>query len=456
MRTHPTTPFGRRPLSLAMVAAQAATRDFAARPDASEIVVHKWRLFRALTEAKGPVGVTDRALSVLHALFSLHQETALTLPETEAGEGESDSPAPGIVVFPSNRELSIRAHGMAPATLRRHLASLVEAGLIIRRDSPNGKRFARRGQGGEIAEAFGFDLTSLIARAAEIENLAEEVRAENRAIALLREKITIVRRDIVKMIETGMEEGVRFAPFSIDGQTICDWEGLYGRYQALVGRYARSLGRGELEALAGELAAFATEIEKLLETHVKGQENSANESQNERHIQNQITNIPDLEPDLQEGRVETSGPMPEEANADRGGARGTESPSSGIGERKTSPPRTYPLGMVLQACPDIADYGKRGEISCWRDLIDAAAVVRSALGVSPDAWKQALDVLGEHDASILIAAILQRGAEIKSAGAYLRVLTAKARAGEFSLGPVLMALLRGKAVKAARERRQAG
>jgi replication initiation protein RepC len=456
MRTHPTTPFGRRPLSLAMVATQAATRDFASKPDASETVVHKWRLFRALTEAKGPLRVTDRALSVLHALLSFHQETALTLPEAEAGEGESDSPAPGIVVFPSNRELSIRAHGMAPATLRRHLASLVEAGLIIRRDSPNGKRFARRGQGGEIAEAFGFDLTPLIARAAEIENLADEVRAENRAIALLREKITLVRRDIVKMIETGMEEGVRFAPFAIDGQDVCDWEGLYGRYQALAGRYARSLGRGQLEALAGELATFATEIEKVLETHVKGQKNSVNESQNERHIQNQITNISDLEPDLQEGRGETSGPMPEEANADRTGARETEASSSGIGERKTSPPRTYPLGMVLQACPDIADYGKSGEISCWRELIDAAAIVRSALGVSPDAWKQALEVLGEHDASIVIAAILQRGEEIKSAGGYLRVLTAKAREGEFSLGPVLMALLRGKAAKATRERRQAG
>lgn len=112
--------------------------------------------------------------------------------------------------------------------------------------------------------------------------------------------------------------------------------------------------------------------------------------------------------------------------------------------------------MVLQACPDIIDYAKGAEISCWRDLIDASAIVRSALGVSPDAWSQALDVLGEHDASIVIAAILQRGDEIKSAGGYLRVLTAKARAGEFSLGPVLMALLRGKAAKTTRERKRAG
>ncbi|MGJ0531916.1 MAG: plasmid replication protein RepC [Methylocystis sp.] len=457
MRTHPTTPFGRRPLSLAMVAAQAATRDFAAKPDASETVVHKWRLFRALTEAKEPIGVTDRALSVLHALLSFHQETALTLPERDPkSESEDNSAGAGVIVFPSNRELSIRAHGMAPATLRRHLASLVEAGLIIRRDSPNGKRFARRGQGGEIESAFGFDLTPLIARAAEIENLAEEVRAENRAIALLRERITLARRDIVKMIETGIEEGVRFALISIDGQDISDWEGLYGRYKALSAGYSRSLGRTGLEALAGELAGFAAEIQKLLETHVKLQKRSANESQTERHIQNQITNIPDLEPSLPEGRRDPSGLMPKEPEADRAEVSTAEAPGSGIGERQASSTRTYPLGMVLQACPDIVDYGKSGEISCWRDLVDAAAIVRSALGVSPDAWKQALDVLGEHDASIVIAAILQRGEEIKSAGGYLRVLTTKARAGEFSLGPVLMALLRGKAAKAARERRQAG
>jgi len=71
--------------------------------------------------------------------------------------------------------------------------------------------------------------------------------------------------------------------------------------------------------------------------------------------------------------------------------------------------------------------------------------VSCVLGVSPDAWRQALEAMGEHDASIVIAAILQRGDEIKSAGGYMRVLSAKARAGEFSLGPALMALLRGKA-----------
>jgi len=443
MQTQPTTPFGRRPLSLAMVASQAATENFAARPGASETVVHKWRLYRALTEAKEPLGITDRALSVLHALLSFHQETALTLPAGEKA-GEADSSGPGIVVFPSNKELSIRAHGMAPATLRRHLACLVDAGLIIRRDSPNGKRFARRGQGGAIEDAFGFDLAPLVARAEEIENLAEEVRAENRAMALLREKITLTRRDIAKMIATGIEEGVPG-----------DWEGFHLRYATLSGRYARNLLRSDLEALAGELTALAAEIRKLLENHVKLQNMSGNESQSERHIQNQTTNIFELEPSLREGGGEPSDlddRKPGVPSAPELEILAAETPKA---EQKPATPRIYPLGMVLEACPDILDFASGG-ISSWRDLATTAAVVRKAIGVSPDAWAQALEVLGEHETSIVIAAILQRGEEIKSAGGYLRVLTAKARAGEFSLGPVLMALLRGKAAKAARERKRAG
>jgi replication initiation protein RepC len=444
MQTQPTTPFGRRPLSLAMVASQAATENFAARPGASETVVHKWRLFRALTEAKEPLGVADRALSVLHALLSFHQETALTSPAGDSEAGEDGSTGHGIVVFPSNKELSIRAHGMAPATLRRHLACLVDAGLIIRRDSPNGKRFARRGQGGAIEDAFGFDLMPLVARAAEIENLAEEVRAENRATALLREKITLTRRDIAKMIATGIEEGVPGG-----------WEGFHLRYATLSGRYARNLLRPDLEPLASELTALAAEIRKLLENHVKPQNMSGNESQSERHIQNQPTNIFELEPSLREGRGE-----PSDLDDQKPGApSGPELEIVGAGapkpKQKPATPRTYPLGMVLEACPDILDFASGG-ISSWRDLATTAVVVRKAIGVSPDAWAQALEVLGEHDTSIVIAAILQRGEEIKSAGGYLRVLTAKARAGEFSLGPVLMALLRGKAAKAARERKRAG
>jgi len=117
-------------------------------------------------------------------------------------------------------------------------------------------------------------------------------------------------------------------------------------------------------------------------------------------------------------------------------------------EPKKGPELVFPLGMVLDACPDIIDYS-RGGISHWRDLLAAASVVRSALGVSPSAWEEAQTVLGEKSAAIVIAAILQRGNAITSAGGYLRELTRKAQANAFSIGPMLMALI------AARQKRRA-
>ena len=72
-----TTPFGRRPLSLAMVSTQVAAK--AAPPDAA---VHKWQIYRAICEAKASLGVTDRALAVLNALPTFHPETVLTGPKT--------------------------------------------------------------------------------------------------------------------------------------------------------------------------------------------------------------------------------------------------------------------------------------------------------------------------------------------------------------------------------------
>ncbi|PZM50196.1 replication initiation protein RepC, partial [Salmonella enterica] len=58
-----------------------------------------------------------------------------------------------------------------------------------------------------------------------------------------------------------------------------------------------------------------------------------------------------------------------------------------------NPMKAFPLGMVLRACPQIEDYGKGGEISNWRDLMTAAVVVRSMLGVSPSAYEEACDAM---------------------------------------------------------------
>ena len=393
-----TTPFGRRTLTLAHVASQAV-----AKARAPEKAVHKWHVYQAICTAKGPLGLSERALAVLNALLTFHPETALT------GEG--------LIVFPSNEQLARRAHGMPATTLRRHLGVLVDAGVIIRRDSPNGKRYARKGRDGAVELAFGFDLGPLVARADEFNRLAEEVAAADRALKLARERITICRRDIIKMIATGLEEDV---PVTGRGEGASSWTEIHELFRAIVARIPRSATAAQLEPIADELTLLADEILIVLEAHAKTPNPDANESQDGRHIQNSNPNpLIDLEPGLQEGRGPASEPTP---------------------QGRRMPEGSYPLGMVLDACPDIIDFA-RGGISNWRDLLATAAVVRSALGISPSAWEEAQAVLGEPQAAVVVAYILQRGEAISSAGGYLRSLTRKKEAGEFSLGPMLMSLI---------------
>lgn len=233
-----------------------------AKAVASDAVAHKWQVFQHVRESRELIGATDRSLAILNALLTFHPDTALT------GDAE-------LVVWPSNEQLMARANGMPATTLRRHLAILVDCGLIIRRDSPNGKRFACKGRGGEIEQAYGFDLSPIVARADEFRDLAQAVQAEKRAFRVAKERLTLLRRDIVKMIETGIEE-------SVPG----NWGRAAQTYQEIVGRLPRSAPRQLVEGVAQELHELWTDIRDVLETFTKSQNLDANESHSGRHIQN--------------------------------------------------------------------------------------------------------------------------------------------------------------------------
>ena len=73
--------------------------------------------------------------------------------------------------------------------------------------------------------------------------------------------------------------------------------------------------------------------------------------------------------------------------------------------------------------------------------------------VQPQRLEEAIEAFGPEDAVVVLAAILQRSSLINSAGGYLRNLTKKARAGAFSLGPMLMALIRANLQKGSQKMR---
>ena len=390
-----TTPFGRRPMTLALVRRQVATAEATKdRP------VDKWKVFRDVCESRALLGVQDRALAVLDALLTFHP----------VGELSQDR---AMVVFPSNAQLSVRAHGIAGTTLRRHLGALIEAGLIIRRDSPNGKRYARKDRTGEIESAFGFDLSPLHARAEELAILAQQVADERARFRRIKEELTICRRDVRKLISAAMEEGA-------DG----DWTAIEDAYIALCARIPRGPTVEQALEILDEMGLLREEILNRLEMQENFKKTDTNDVQIGRHIQNSKSeSINELEPSSEK-------------------EQGAKPAVDDRQKREPIPVKNFPLGMVLRACPEIAMYGPGGSIESWREMMAAAVVVRSMLGVSPSAYQSACETMGPENAATAIACILERGGHINSAGGYLRDLTRKAAKGEFSLGPMIMALLR--------------
>ncbi|MBD8665724.1 replication initiation protein RepC [Rhizobium sp. CFBP 8752] len=400
---HVTTPFGRRPATLALVKGQLAI----AAP-APGTRVEKWKVFRDVCETRERFGLQDRALAVLDALLTFYPN-----PQLDAENG--------LVVFPSNAQLSVRAHGITESTLRRQLGALVDAGLIQRRDSPNGKRYAHRDRAGEIEHAYGFDLSPLLARATELALLAQDVAAERMRFRRAKEALTICRRDVRKLITAAIEEG---APGN--------WAHVETIYVGILGRHPRYPDRSQVEATFDEMELLRTEVLNLLEIQSETENMDGNASPDDRHIQNSNTeSINELEPSYRKEQGESVPEKPQVKSVTIGGAKS-----------KLEQIKAFPLGMVLRACPQIADYGPGGGIAHWRELMTAAVVVRSMLGVSPSAYEEACDAMGPENAAVAMACILERSNFINSAGGYLRDLTKRSEQGEFSLGPMLMSLLK--------------
>ncbi|MFC7066215.1 plasmid replication protein RepC [Brucella rhizosphaerae] len=364
--------------------------------------VNRWALYKQLCLTKAEFGLNDRCLAVLSSLLSF-------LPDDELHEKS------GLVVFPSNRQLSLRAHGMPESTLRRHLASLIDAGIIARNDSPTRKRYAHKDREGGVELAFGFSFAPLLDRASEIAAIADKILADQKELKRLRDEVSVMRRDMAaafadKAEETG-ERGARL-------------EALFICFRAIVDAIPRRASLDELsairanfEAIRGEMAIVLKPIEIVPEMSgsVAQYERQHNESLSESLFESQNSKKIDLK------------------------APSAEIPVPVKAESETSAELTpsISLDQVLRSCPDICEYGVNG-IGTWRELLDASRIVSGFLGISQSAYQEAIRFMGPETASTAIAWILQKLSAINSPGGYLRSLTQKARGGTFSIRQLLL------------------
>lgn len=342
--------------------------------------VEKWPLFRELCFARVRFGLSDRDLTVLNALLSFHKGKVLDAAEQ-------------LVVFPSNRTLSERAHGMAESTLRRHLGALVAAGIIRRQDSPNRKRYARKTHLGMVALAFGFDLRPLLERAGEIADIAEDLRKEQAEYKLIRDEVMLLKRDAIALVE-----------YFGKNQPHPKWETLQDTLLDLHKVSRRKLGRQALAELREKLLDLHREI-SLISTG-ETEKLSGSDCQNERQFQ--ISNKEEIPKTITD---------------------------------KSEP--EMPLSQVRAATPDLNIYLRDGPRT-WRTYHRAAGDVVPMMGINADVWAEAETVMGPYQASITLGCILQRIQEVRNPNAYLRALISKARKGAFSPVGMVTALLKTK------------
>ncbi len=365
--------------------------------------INKWELLRELSKAQAAFGVTERDLTVMQGLLSFFPDDAL------GGNAE-------MVVFPSNKAICERLNGMPCSTMRRHIARLVDAGLLMRRDSPNGKRYVRKH--GEERVAFGFDLSPLYCRSEEVARAAEAVREAEDRVRRLREVVSLMRRDLAALAEFGEE--------------IQPGLGLWDQFRDKAVLTARALRR---KLTLEELSAYRTDLEALLDRArnvIDGpetEEMNTNGAKTERHHHNSNKESIDLEPALEKGGAAADAPDVE-----------TDAPGADVEEADTRRVPKIPLHLVIAGCPSLKTF-YHGDIRHWHQLFDAACHVRPAMGISASAWEEAQRFMGPEQASIVVVAMLERFADIRSPGGYLRALTSKAAAGEFSCGPMVMALM---------------
>lgn len=334
----------------------------------TEVVTHdKWVLVDQLVVAAEDFGLTHRTIAVLKAMLTF-------IPERDLPARLDQS-----IVFASNNTLATRLGGMPESTLRRHLSALVKAGVILRHDSPNRKRYAKRIRG-NIALAFGFDMGPLALLADEITAYAQAriLRAQERST--LHSAILVARQ---RLCETLQNEG-------IDPESIHVYSPILARTRLLL---RRKDNNEELMELLGQLKAVRITVET-----------SGNNSQNERHQHN----IKKINSDSDCSML----------SADN---QATSVQISAFQEYR----KMFPEGAQN-----------------WQALSHQASQLVPMMAIDIPVYEEAKRYMGMQIAPIVVLCILEAFDTIQNPGGFLRHLTKQARVGAFDLNQLIERSLR--------------
>lgn len=336
---------------------------------------HYWPLLDALTAARARYQLLPATLVVLKALCSFLPKQPETL----------DGP---LLVWPSNETLCERASGIAERSLRRHLDRLVNAGLILRKASTNGKRFALRIRQ-NIVDAFGFDLSPLFTRRGEIFDAREAQREQDELAHVLRTEI-------------------RVALYSLEGTCLISAE----TCAAILLTLRRKADIAALEATLQDLRQLQGRIENQQFPQQTAEMTGTN-GQNDRHLQNtdneSISSV--LQPIEEISSVKpTAHPLPDLPNFDE---------------------CTDTLRESIAFSPD--------PVRNWLGFKSFAQKIAPMIGIDGTLLRKASVSMGEIAASVAVLCLVQLSERLRVPAAYYQKLVQLAQENKFSLQGLLRA-----------------
>ena len=279
-------------------------------------------------------------------------------------------------VFASNATIAFKRNGISDRTIRRHVAQLAEAGLLVRSDSPNRKRFSKSDMSTGSVLRFGFDLSPLFKSYDQICAVAEDCAKQASHISFLRTK---VRCAIARTIE-------------LDGLSI-DAENALRVLR-------RKLTAEELYSILDDLVSVEENqgMDCSAEMSIEA-EMSATDGQNVRHHHNSKKELID----------------------------------SDVGEKtEDSHERHHQISIVslVGACKEAASYLQRPAESL-SDVIGHARTLAPMMGIDSTTYRAAEDRLGELRTAVTVWGLLQMQGKIRQLGAYFRAITTGKRSAAF-------------------------
>jgi replication initiation protein RepC len=349
------------------------------------------------------------------------------------------------VVWPS-AAMQQDALGLSSTRVKALNRALIEAGLVVMRDSPNGKRYGKRDGKGRIVEAYGFDLAPIAARHAEFVRLAHEAREERALMARLRRRATIARNGITQILETAAEYGDRAEMW---GHLARDTRELSQALRRVERPEEMTLG---VESLERRQREAREQLERLLGLSAQMASDPVNPdrlgTENGPH---QYTYKPTLNPE--EDTVIAS-----EKGSRAGGEGGIQLPPT---QRRQVPERGRVLKLapeeLIRLAPRLKPYLRQSDPT-WPDIVDAADWLRHDLDVSKPLWGEACLTMGREQAAVALAVVSTKDpAHFRTtAGGYFHGMVARARAGELNLDRTLWAMRRAAEPQAHRPMSRAG